>query len=176
MIRDPSESGQKPAPRSRRKWLATALGLLLLGGACVATGGPGPDIANVAPPRPAIATTSPRFTDAVVIAPDGTQLPLRKWLPKGQPKAVILALHGFGDYSHAFEDPGALWAKRGIATYAFCELRGETSPDIVAMYDKGLGALIAWNDSHPELARVFGCSERPDSFETTLDHGKAVFD
>jgi hypothetical protein len=64
--------------------------------------------------------------------------------------------------------------ERRIATYAFCELRGETSPDIVATYDKGLGALIAWNDSHPELARVFGCSERADSFETTLDHGKAV--
>ena len=119
MIRDPSESGQKPAPRSRRKWLAAAFGLLLLGGACVATGGPGPDVASVAPPLPASATTSPRFTDGAFIAHDGAQLPLRKWLPKGQPRAVILALHGFGDYSHAFEAPGALWAKRGIATFAY---------------------------------------------------------
>src|SRR6266487_195279 len=99
MIRDPSDSDQKPAPRSRRKWMVAGFGLLLLGAACVATGGPGPDVASIAPPRPAIATTSPRFTDAAFIAPDGAQLPLRKWLPKGQPKAVVLALHGFGDYS-----------------------------------------------------------------------------
>src|ERR671937_485201 len=30
--------------------------------------------------------------------------------------------------------------ERRIATYAFCELRGEMSPDIVATYDTGLGA------------------------------------
>ena len=51
-------------------------------------------------------------------------LPLRKWLPPGgsgggQVKAVILALHGFNDYSNAFEGPGEAWAKRGIATYAY---------------------------------------------------------
>ena len=46
-------------------------------------------------------------------------LPLRKWLPDGAVKAVILALHGFNDYSDAFEGPGEVWANRGIATYAF---------------------------------------------------------
>ena len=34
-------------------------------------------------------------------------------------RAVILALHGFNDYSNAFEDPGDAWATRGIATYAY---------------------------------------------------------
>ena len=50
---------------------------------------------------------------------DGQVLPLRKWLPHGEVKAVILALHGFNDYSNAFEAAGKAWAERGIATYAY---------------------------------------------------------
>ena len=34
-------------------------------------------------------------------------------------KRVILALHGFNDYSNAFVGPGEAWAKQGIATYAY---------------------------------------------------------
>src|SRR6185369_6213117 len=41
------------------------------------------------------------------------------WLPDGPPKAVVLGLHGYGDYSRAFDKPGALWAQSGIATYAY---------------------------------------------------------
>ena len=32
---------------------------------------------------------------------------------------MILALHGFNDYSNAFDAPAKLWAKQGIATYAY---------------------------------------------------------
>ena len=52
-------------------------------------------------PRPHRRRASP--TDAF-IASDGARLPLRKWLPKGPVKAVILALHGFNDYSNALRD------------------------------------------------------------------------
>jgi alpha-beta hydrolase superfamily lysophospholipase len=61
----------------------------------------------------------PRFTGTGFVAADGQLLPLRKWLPDGPVKAVILALHGFNDYSNAFEGPGEAWARRGIATYAY---------------------------------------------------------
>src|SRR5215469_6970667 len=61
----------------------------------------------------------PRFTDTSFIAADGQILPLRKWLPQGEAKAVILALHGFNDYANAFDGPGEIWAKEGIATYAY---------------------------------------------------------
>jgi acylglycerol lipase len=60
-----------------------------------------------------------RFTASEFIAADGTALPLRKSLPKGDVKAVILALHGFNDYSSAFEMPAKVWAERGIATFAY---------------------------------------------------------
>jgi alpha-beta hydrolase superfamily lysophospholipase len=65
------------------------------------------------------AVAVPHFTDGVFIADDGARLPLQRWLPQGAVSAVILALHGFGDYSHAFAMPASRWAARGIATYAF---------------------------------------------------------
>jgi alpha-beta hydrolase superfamily lysophospholipase len=65
----------------------------------------------------------PRFTEASFIAADGQNLPLRKWLPRGdgksEVKAVILALHGFNDHASAFDGPGEIWAAEGIATYAY---------------------------------------------------------
>lgn len=61
----------------------------------------------------------PALADDAIVAPDGARLPLRRWLPEGRPNAVILALHGFNDYSNAFTGPGAFWVERGIATYAY---------------------------------------------------------
>ncbi|MCH7710032.1 MAG: alpha/beta hydrolase [Proteobacteria bacterium] len=81
----------------------------------------------------------PRLTEDAYIAADGARLPLRVWLPEGRPKAVLVALHGFNDYSNAFEAPAAFWAQKGIATYAYdqrgfgaTEHRGEW-PGIGAM-------------------------------------------
>ena len=54
------------------------------------------------------------------VAADGTALPLAVWpATNGAPKAVILGLHGYGDYRNAWEDPAAIWSKAGIATYAY---------------------------------------------------------
>lgn len=68
------------------------------------------------PAGPAI--QQPALTDEKVVQADGATLPLRRWLPATPPRAVIVALHGFNDYSKAFEKPGTYWASRGIATYA----------------------------------------------------------
>jgi alpha-beta hydrolase superfamily lysophospholipase len=65
------------------------------------------------------AQTDPHFTDGAYVAADGTALPLRRWLPQGPPRAVIVALHGFNDYSKAFDKPGQYWAARQIATFAY---------------------------------------------------------
>ena len=61
----------------------------------------------------------PQLTPYHLIADDGAVLPIRTWLPDGPPQAVILALHGFNDYSKAFEKPAEVWQKAGIATYAY---------------------------------------------------------
>jgi len=62
--------------------------------------------------------------DSVLVARDGTKLPLREWDAANDanggsaPQAVIIALHGMSDYSNAFDMPAAEWAKRGITTLA----------------------------------------------------------
>jgi acylglycerol lipase len=118
MIRSPAAAGRLAAPR-RRWWRALPLVALLLLAACLPAADPRIRLASLAPPSiPSLGATA-RFTDAEFIATDGTRLPLRKWLPRGPVTAVVLALHGFGDYSRAFEMPAARWAAQGIATYAF---------------------------------------------------------
>ncbi len=63
--------------------------------------------------------TTPAFTPDHLVMDDGAKLPLRHWPAEGKTRAVILAVHGFNDYSHAFEEPAKDWAKDGIETYAF---------------------------------------------------------
>lgn len=69
-------------------------------------------------------------------------LPLSVWRPEGQPKAAILALHGYGDYGPStFSAAAEYWAERGIATYAYDQRgfgRGESRGDW-----PGADALIA---------------------------------
>jgi acylglycerol lipase len=119
MIRSPVAVGRNAAASRRRFWWA-ALSVLLLLAACAPAADTEIRFAATAPPNPVAAASAPaRFTDREFIADDGTRLPLRKWLPRDGVKAVILALHGFGDYSNAFAMPAQIWAERGIATYAF---------------------------------------------------------
>lgn len=73
----------------------------------------------VAPRLSLVAAANPHFAGDVFVTADGWHLPLRRWLPRGSMRTVILALHGFNDYSHAFAMPAAAWAERGIATYAY---------------------------------------------------------
>ncbi len=55
--------------------------------------------------------------DAVVGA---ARLALSEWAPEGPPRAVLLAVHGYGDYGpSAFAEAAAYWAERGILTYAY---------------------------------------------------------
>ena len=97
------------------------LGLALLLAACAGQG-----VGHLAAPAtlgnavpPAAPPFQPVLTHQVLVASDGAHLPLRFWLPEDKPRAVILALHGFNDYSEAFALPAAQWAKDGIATYAY---------------------------------------------------------
>lgn len=64
---------------------------------------------------------APRLEQGALILPDGARAPLRSWLPKAPhaPKMIVLALHGFNDYSHAFELPATWLSARGAAVYAY---------------------------------------------------------
>lgn len=52
---------------------------------------------------------------------DGQDLPLRRWTSSdpSNPDAVILALHGFNDYSNAFDAPARWLAEQGLTVYAY---------------------------------------------------------
>ncbi|MFV0475876.1 MAG: lysophospholipase [Pikeienuella sp.] len=88
-----------------RSRLAAAFLLL---GACAAGGPDGP-----APPLAPV-----RVAEGAIEG--GARLALSTWAPEGPPRAVILALHGFGDYGPStFEGPARYWAGRGFLTYAY---------------------------------------------------------
>ena len=55
----------------------------------------------------------------VAVMADGATLPMLVFQAK-EPRAVVVALHGFNDYSNAFSDPGPgpWFAARGISLYA----------------------------------------------------------
>ena len=64
-------------------------------------------------------TGEPRVDGEALIARDGARLPLRRWGPEAQkPWAVLMALHGFNDYSNAFDAAARHWANKGVVTYA----------------------------------------------------------
>ncbi|WP_227010096.1 alpha/beta hydrolase [Pelagibius marinus] len=80
---------------------------------------------RVAPPGPGLAATgltAPAFTEENFITADGTELPLRHWAPRegeAAARGVVLALHGFNDYSHAFAESGPALAAQGLLVYAY---------------------------------------------------------
>ncbi len=69
--------------------------------------------------QPATIDATPSLSDEAFNTRDGLALPYRTWMPEGTPRAVIVALHGFNDYSRFFEDAGQFLAARGIASYAY---------------------------------------------------------
>ena len=118
----------------QRSGLGMAAVLLLLIGACAPV---------VRAPGPAL--TQPILVDGGILAADGTFLPLHVWMPPGadedaQPKAVIVALHGFNDYGNFFEAPGAFLAERGIASYAI-DQRGFGRAPVRGVWP-GAGAMV----------------------------------
>jgi acylglycerol lipase len=62
------------------------------------------------------------------ITADGAILPTRSWTVKN-PKAIIIALHGFNDYSNAFATSGAFFSKHGISVYAYDQRGFGGSPE-----------------------------------------------
>ncbi|HVI91016.1 MAG TPA: alpha/beta fold hydrolase [Dongiaceae bacterium] len=67
----------------------------------------------------------PHLTATAIHTADGIDLPLREWLPRDDSlkvteiKAVILAIHGFNDYSKGMTNPAEGMVRRGMAVYAY---------------------------------------------------------
>ena len=98
-----------------------------------------------------------RIDNHNLIAADGVTLPLKRWGPEASPKAIILALHGFNDYSNAFSKPAVYWAKEGFLVYAFDQRGfGATSsagrwPGEKILIEDLIAAVKFFADSHPNM-------------------------
>lgn len=66
------------------------------------------------------ANGDPMLNEDHVLTADGYRLPLRRWLPRGEIKAVVLGLHGFNDYGNAFHYlQEAIVDAGSVAIYAY---------------------------------------------------------
>ena len=89
--------------------LPTALLTIVLLSACAPT---------YQPMGPAL--VQPRLGDDVIVTADVRRLPLEVWRPTdADPWAVVVAVHGYGDYANAFALPAPYWAEAGVITYAY---------------------------------------------------------
>jgi alpha-beta hydrolase superfamily lysophospholipase len=102
----------------------------------------------------------PQLNEASFISYDGTDLPLRAWLPPGgidAARAVFIAVHGFNDYSNFIKNSALYFNTHNIAVYAY-DQRGFgnapvwgkwSSTEVMAQDLKVLARLIA--QKHPEV-------------------------
>jgi alpha-beta hydrolase superfamily lysophospholipase len=77
---------------------------------------------------PGVKNHTGEISSGIFTTADGINLPLRQWLPDSEPKAVLIALHGFNDYSHFFERPGRFLRDHGIACFAYDQRGFGASP------------------------------------------------
>ncbi len=62
-----------------------------------------------------------------------------------------------------------------VGSYAFCQLRGHQPHDTLVAYDGRAHAFAAWNQrTNPDHVRLFAIDPPPTSYESTLDHAKAI--
>jgi alpha-beta hydrolase superfamily lysophospholipase len=82
-------------------------------------------------------------------------LPRSVWAPAGQPRAIILALHGFNDYRRTFALFGPWAAARGLLVEAYDQRGFGENPDwglwpgYEVLVDDALARLAALRLSHP---------------------------
>ncbi len=92
-----------------RPFLTLIVALLMVLTACA------PRIVGAADSRGAA-----QFADDHLVTADGYRLPLRSWLPAARsPAAIVVAVHGFNDYSNAFSGLAGSLNTAGIGVYAY---------------------------------------------------------
>lgn len=80
--------------------------------------------------------------------------PHRSWLPEQEPQAVLLALHGFNDYSNAFAAFGAFAAKHGVAVHAYDQAGFGANPEAGTW--PGIRTMVAQlRREHDRLTEVY---------------------
>ncbi len=99
-----------------------------------------------------------RLMNDAYITSDNRRLALKSWqMEESELKAVIIALHGFNDYSHFFQQPGRYFSQQQIISYAYDQRGFGESPNRgrwagIKTYRDDLKSFIsAVKQRHPEL-------------------------
>ncbi len=126
----------------RRFSLVFSLSLLILLAACS-----GPQIQPLSNQK-----IQPSLGDSAIIAEDAYRLPLRQFWPPGQASAIVIALHGFNDYSLAFQSMCEHLVAENIACLAY-DQRGFGASEFVGLWP-GEGRLQSDLELVTRLVRV----------------------
>ncbi len=89
--------------------LFSQIGILCILTACSPT--------RVAPPS-SLSSFS-QIAEHIFTSFDNTELPLRVWLPADDINGVIIAVHGFNDYSNFIKDSASFFNKQKLAIYSY---------------------------------------------------------
>lgn len=98
----------RPGPWSAIRARATFLVALALTSCAT------PDI-----PPPARDFPGPRLTDSAWVTVDGRRMPLTRWSGEGEPRGIVLALHGFSEHRGIFFALAPHLAAAGYRVYAY---------------------------------------------------------
>jgi acylglycerol lipase len=79
--------------------------------------------------KPDLSFAGPRLERGDVVSFDGARLGLTRWDAIGDPKAVIVGVHGMNDYANAFHLAARYWAGEGITTLAYDQRGYGRSPE-----------------------------------------------
>ncbi|MEX1035010.1 MAG: lysophospholipase [Sneathiella sp.] len=62
--------------------------------------------------------SEPTLTESYLKTSDGVKLPVKTWAAD-DPEAILIAVHGFNDYSNTYAFPGSWWMGQGLTTIAY---------------------------------------------------------
>ena len=68
---------------------------------------------------PSPVLSSPSIAEHIFTSYDNTELPLRVWLPSREINGVIIAVHGFNDYSNFIKDSVLFFNNQKLAIYSY---------------------------------------------------------
>lgn len=116
-----------------------------------------PTLATADGSGPAV-TAAPVLTEERYVAADGTILPVTVWpADRSPPRAIILGLHGFGDYRLAWDEPAGIWARDGFTTWAYdqrgfgASLTRGRWPGTEALVDDALAMIKLLRARYPDV-------------------------
>ena len=110
-----------PAQRSLKTYSLIGLAFFALGACARPDGGALPLVNARVVDAPFVESDTPNTRrHEFKVAQGAESIALTEWLPEGEPRAVILGVHGYGDYgASTFGKAAEDWAERGIVTYAY---------------------------------------------------------